>query len=74
MVAAEPAGSGTPVYALKRGADPGWQNLLRWVMRNVIYDETELFGFAKAAGIFFTPDMDADILAGYEKAGKAGRS
>jgi hypothetical protein len=64
----------TPVYALKRGADPGWQNLLRWVMRNVIYDETELFGFAKAAGIFFTPDMDADILAGYEKAGKAGRS
>lgn len=64
----------TPVYALKRGADPGWQNLLRWVMRNVIYDETELFGFAKAAGVFFTPDMDADILAGYEKAGKAGQS
>lgn len=63
----------TPVYALKRGADPGWQDMLRWAMRNVIYDETELFGFAKAAKLFFTADMDGDILAGWDKAGKGAR-
>jgi hypothetical protein len=62
----------TPVYAPKRGADPGWQDQLRWVMSNAraIYDEAQLFGFAKASRVFFTADMDADILNGYDKAGK----
>jgi hypothetical protein len=64
-----------PVYAPKRGADPGWQDQLRWVMSNAksIYDEAQLFGFAKASGVFFTADMDADILNGYDKAGKTAK-
>ena len=60
----------TPVYAPKRGADPGWQSQLRFVMRNVIYDETELFGFVKASGVFFTSEMDGDILASYARAAR----
>jgi len=65
----------TPVYAPKRGAGPGWQDQLRWVMSNAeaIYDEVQLFGFAKASHFFFTADMDADILAGWDKAGKGVR-
>lgn len=61
-----------PVYAPKRGADPGWQDQLRWVMGNAtaIYDEAQLFGFAKASRVFFTADMDADILANYAKAAR----
>jgi hypothetical protein len=59
----------TPVYAPKRGIDQEvWRDMLRHVMRKVIYDEDELFGWAKAAGAFFTSDTDADILAGYTKA------
>jgi CHAT domain len=67
--------TGIPVYAPKRGADPGWQDQLRWVMSNAksIYDEAQLFGFAKASRVFFTADMDADILNGYDKAAKAAR-
>ena len=64
----------TPVYAPKRNADPGWQDQLRWVMSNAkaIYDEAQLFGFAKASRVFFTCDTDVDILATYAKAGKGG--
>jgi len=57
----------TPVYAPRRGADPGWQSQLRFVMRNVIYDETELFGFVKASGFVFTSEMDDDILDSYAR-------
>lgn len=65
----------TPVYAPKRNADPGWQDQLRWVMSNAnaIYDEAQLFGFAKASRVFFTCDTDVDILATYAKAGKGGQ-
>jgi hypothetical protein len=67
--------AGTPVYAVRRGADPSWQKMLRWAMRNVIYDETELFGFAKAAADhFFTVGMDADIMSGYEMTLKAAKA
>ena len=64
----------TPVYAPKRGAD-GWQDQIRWAMSNAraIYDEVQLFGFAKASRFFFTADMDGDILAGWDKAGKGNQ-
>ncbi|MBO0806664.1 MAG: hypothetical protein J2P25_26735, partial [Nocardiopsaceae bacterium] len=60
----------TPVYAPKRGTDPAdWRDLLRHAMRNAaIYDEEELFGWAKAARAFFTSDTDDDILRGYTRA------
>jgi hypothetical protein len=58
----------TPVYAPRRGADESWQGQLRWVMRNTLYDEHELFGFVKVSSFFFTSDMDGDMLDSYSRA------
>jgi CHAT domain len=60
----------TPVYAPRRGINHSdWQDMLRHTMRKAaIYDEDELFGWAKAAKMFFTSDTDGDILASYMKA------
>lgn len=58
-----------PVYAPKRDADRDeLRDLLRYAMREVIYQETALFGLAKAAKSLFTSDTDSDILASYMKA------
>lgn len=57
-----------PAYAPKRGASPNWHRMLRHAMRNCIYDEVELFGWAESAVDYFTPDADDDLLASYAKA------
>ncbi|MGH3166236.1 MAG: hypothetical protein ACRDN0_10140, partial [Trebonia sp.] len=58
-----------PVYAPRRGADRAELNgLLRYAMRDVIYQEVALFGLAKVAISLFTSDEDGDILASYMKA------
>jgi hypothetical protein len=58
----------TAVYVPRRGVGPGWQGQLRWVMRKVIYDEDELFGFARASSVFFSSEMDGDVLESYRRA------
>jgi CHAT domain len=56
---------GEPVYAPRRDAPPGWRKTLRWIMRNVIYDQTEFFGWAGTADDYFTSERDDDLLASY---------
>lgn len=64
-----PARDKQPVYAPRRGSSPaGWHGLLRWAMaERRLYDEQALFGFARVARDYFTPDMDNDVLAAFAK-------
>lgn len=64
-----PARDKEPVYAPRRGSSPvGWHELLRWAMaERRLYDEQALFGFARVARDYFTPDMDNDVLAAFAK-------
>ncbi len=57
-----------PVYAPRRRAPEEWGDLLRWAMRKCMYDEDELYGFASRARIFFTSEMDQDLLASFARA------
>jgi hypothetical protein len=50
-----------PVYAPRR-APQEWGDLLRLFMRDCIYDEDKLYGFASKAPIFFSSEMDRDLL------------
>jgi hypothetical protein len=59
---------GKPVYAPRRGGPQGWRDMLRWIMRNCIYDEDELFGWAMTAVDYFTSEMDHDLLASFARA------
>src|SRR5262249_15008171 len=58
---------GRPVYAPKRCSHTGWHCQMLWVMRNVIYDELELFEFVKSSVDYFTADADNDVLASFAK-------
>jgi len=64
-----PARDEQPVYAPRRGSSAaGWHGLLRWAMaERRLYDEQALFGFARVAKDYFTPDMDNDVLAAFAK-------
>jgi hypothetical protein len=57
-----------PVYAPKRRAPEEWGNLLRLFMRDCIYDEDKLYSFAGNAPVFFTSEMDNDLLASFARA------
>jgi hypothetical protein len=57
-----------PVYAPRRHAPQEWGDLLRWVMQDCIYDEDKLYGFASRAAVFFTSEMDHDLLASFARA------
>ncbi len=60
----------TPVYAPKRGGSLDWHDQLRWVMRTYapsLYDKQALFGFAKSHSVYFTENMDSDMLASFAK-------
>jgi hypothetical protein len=57
-----------PVYAPKRRAPEEWGNLLRLFMRDCIYDEDKLYSFAGNAPVFFTSEMDHDLLASFARA------
>jgi hypothetical protein len=57
-----------PVYAPRRRAPEEWAELLRWIMRNCIYDEDELYGFASRLPVFFSSEMDQDLLASFARA------
>jgi hypothetical protein len=59
---------GKPVYAPRRSGPQGWPDMLRWIMRNCIYDEDELFGWAMTAVDYFTSEMDHDLLASFSRA------
>ena len=63
---------GTPVYAPRRDALPGWRKLLRREMEKYavrIYDADALYGWAEAAREdYFTSDMDSDLLASFARA------
>ena len=73
VVAAEPAGRDARLRAeTRRRSRLAGSAPLGHAQRHAIYDEAELFGFAKASGVFFTSDTDVDILASYAKAGKPG--
>jgi hypothetical protein len=54
---------GKPAYFPKRHAPPGWQQLLRWVMRDRMFDADALFGFAAAAQDYLTSETDLELLA-----------
>lgn len=57
-----------PVYAPRHRAPQEWGDLLRWIMRDCIYDEDKLYGFASRAAVFFTSEMDRDLLASFARA------
>jgi CHAT domain len=61
-----------PVYAPKRSAPERgpheWAELLRWIMQDCMYDEDKLYGFASRAPVFFTSEMDHDLLASFARA------
>ena len=60
---------GTPAYAPKRDAPPGWQEMLRWAMKTqeYIYNPVVLFSWAEAAKVFLTSERDDDLLASYAR-------
>lgn len=57
-----------PVYAPRRRAPQEWGDLLRWIMQDCIYDEDKLYGFAVNAPVFFTSEMDHELLASFARA------
>ena len=57
-----------PVYAPRRRAPQEWADLLRWIMQDCMYDEDKLYGFASRAAVFFTSEMDYDLLASFARA------
>jgi hypothetical protein len=59
-----------PVYAPKRGGSLDWHDQLRWVMQTYapsLYDKQALFGFAKSHHVYFTENMDSDMLTSFAK-------
>ena len=57
-----------PVYAPRHRAPQEWGDLLRWIMQDCMYDEDKLYGFASRAAVFFTSEMDHDLLASFARA------
>jgi hypothetical protein len=57
-----------PVYAPRRRAPQEWGDLLRWIMADCMYDEDKLYGFASRAAVFFSSEMDHDLLASFARA------
>jgi hypothetical protein len=62
-----------PVYAPKRDAAPGWQDLLRTSMEPApLYPGEHLYKWAQKAPYFFTSDSDDALLASYAEAQAPG--
>lgn len=54
---------GQPAYSPRRGAPQGWQSMLRWVMKDRLFDADTLYGFAAVAQDYFTSETDLELLA-----------